>query len=793
MNVVVNQYAKLFQEKQADHISLFNSHLKFDYNVLDVSTFSKEYKPETPWLEKKVVALPMAIWSGLVKTVYHLALAIFIGIPKAVMGDPRSLKVYTFSFQRDLQAAFGQILSIFNSIHGAYHVEKSAFYNASYPLALGRTNEAREEMEYFQAYIKEAKNHSDAFRRIPNEWMHKKKILSAYIEARAKVCSSKNEENVKAFVTSLPKSALLEAVKIDWMILAHVEETLQSDPEILAILKPLSGKKSTWPNATLTKQLALLLVKAHWKNYSEIYPNINHRFEDDADIQSKLLESLKADPSWSYKDLDYSIRSVREVALLAIERDWKDYKHIHYSFENDADIQSKLLESLKADPNWSYEDLGYNIQDIKEVALLAIERDWKDYKHIYYRFENDVDIQSKLLEKLKADPSWSYKDLLYGITKIEGVSPLVLERDWKHYSPKISGEKLKDWKKTFGFIDDYIQADVRERIIEQATNDLSWKYENLDFYTQHIKKVVLLAVERDWKTYETVGYRIDKNPEVIATLIANHNFAKFSSDMRGSKEICLEALRVSWKNFGHMSTFLQKYSDEMVKELMKHWGGEFSKFTPEMRDHFGIVYEAVKRNPANFTYASPRLQRDYQIRRAAGKFAYEKPRREWFNFGARPEPKSSPTPKPTPSWKQPMFMDLLNNKKDPIHYKAKITHGLLEQVSAFEEKYLKDVTVADENRLKSVANRNPEAIRNFFTTLYGTLRSIKAEEKGDPPPAKEDSLPSNKRIHRLVSIYVHPDKLRKEFERFVNAEINYVADSFQKAFVSLSALSEVAT
>ncbi|MFA6915360.1 MAG: hypothetical protein WC222_03105 [Parachlamydiales bacterium] len=82
--------------------------------------------------QRKIVAIPLAIFSGLVKSIYHLAKAIFYGIPRACIGDGSHFFANIYRFTRNLEEALGWIVTLFNDKRGSYLIQESLFHNACY-------------------------------------------------------------------------------------------------------------------------------------------------------------------------------------------------------------------------------------------------------------------------------------------------------------------------------------------------------------------------------------------------------------------------------------------------------------------------------------------------------------------------------------------------------------------------------------------------------------------------------------------------------------------------------------
>lgn len=84
------------------------------------------------WLSRKIIAIPMAIMSGLIKTMYHIGLKIILSI-SAEKYSSTHYKTFSedkktslnFSIHRDLQESFGWLKTLFNDKAGQFTVFES--------------------------------------------------------------------------------------------------------------------------------------------------------------------------------------------------------------------------------------------------------------------------------------------------------------------------------------------------------------------------------------------------------------------------------------------------------------------------------------------------------------------------------------------------------------------------------------------------------------------------------------------------------------------------------------------
>lgn len=134
VNFEINSYYNVVKEKPNVFKAILNhtkSSVKFKCVDVEVQEFNKKYSSEG-WFRRKVFALPAAIWSGVVKTIYHLAKAIIIGFLKALSDDGKYFQSQLFYTGRDLQESFGWLVSLLNDRYGQYHIQESGFHKSLY-------------------------------------------------------------------------------------------------------------------------------------------------------------------------------------------------------------------------------------------------------------------------------------------------------------------------------------------------------------------------------------------------------------------------------------------------------------------------------------------------------------------------------------------------------------------------------------------------------------------------------------------------------------------------------------
>ena len=97
--------------------SIYETSMQFSYGKVKCASFAACYKFEG-YHKRKIVAIPAALLAGALKSIYHLAQAALIGLPKLLSGESNQIKVYSYCFLRDLQEAFGWLVTLFDDVTG---------------------------------------------------------------------------------------------------------------------------------------------------------------------------------------------------------------------------------------------------------------------------------------------------------------------------------------------------------------------------------------------------------------------------------------------------------------------------------------------------------------------------------------------------------------------------------------------------------------------------------------------------------------------------------------------------
>ena len=94
----------------------------------EYQTHYKQNNGENGWIERKAEALPCMFIAVVVKTTYHIAIAIIVGIPQCLTCDSKQLRLECSNIYQDFEEAYGCFMMIFDDQKGSYYFERSQFF-----------------------------------------------------------------------------------------------------------------------------------------------------------------------------------------------------------------------------------------------------------------------------------------------------------------------------------------------------------------------------------------------------------------------------------------------------------------------------------------------------------------------------------------------------------------------------------------------------------------------------------------------------------------------------------------
>lgn len=280
-----------------------NVNLNFAIVNLEFENFGKYYTPQG-WCIRKFIALPCAIWSGLVKTIYHLTKAIFIGIFKARLDGGAYFQSQLYSTGRDLQESMGWVLSIFSDKYGQYHIQESKYHKYLYDLNVKQVS--TEKTSTVLTSSKSPNNIKVLVEPAPGD---------TNPEQFAKLSKEKRDDEDFVYKV-IDQSLILENIP---QILAHVEET-----------------------ALNSEKVALLVLD---KN-PLYFCNLGEQVRNNVNVVTKALSGCvsEIDSKTIFEFAGENAKKQKEVALLLLDRDPCYIEHLDPSIRSDEDVVARAIQ-----------------------------------------------------------------------------------------------------------------------------------------------------------------------------------------------------------------------------------------------------------------------------------------------------------------------------------------------------------------------------------------------------------------------------------------------------------------
>lgn len=123
-----SSYYNALAKQSTFNENVFQSEIKLDLPKREISyhDYCAEYQPKKVAF-RKIIAIPMAFFAGLIKTIYHLACAILLGIRDAIKRKGNGFRANIYKISCDFKEAAGYVVTLFNDRRGSYIIQKSTF------------------------------------------------------------------------------------------------------------------------------------------------------------------------------------------------------------------------------------------------------------------------------------------------------------------------------------------------------------------------------------------------------------------------------------------------------------------------------------------------------------------------------------------------------------------------------------------------------------------------------------------------------------------------------------------
>lgn len=318
-------------------------HPRFHYGTVDYRKNWGAYDNEG-WFGRKIVALPLSLWCGVVKVIYHLAKAIFLGIPNVIFNNGSPIKANFFAVIRDLQESFGHITSFFNDRFGTFHVQEAKFQKKCYDcFTTKRSPSPTNTSESLKPTTEDSTPIPSKLKFDPELERMVEKLKQSISHPDSRVTSS------RVGGRSDSKQDVIEKVKQDPTSIQHFSCIMRNDEDVVA-------------------------TALHYCQDSEsIRTVINAAYYDAKNSKKVGLELVKKDPS-QLELLGYDVKSDEDVVATAL----------HYC--QDAEAVRQVIHAA-----------GHDAKNSKKVALELVKKDPEQLEALCHAIRNDEDVVATAL------------------------------------------------------------------------------------------------------------------------------------------------------------------------------------------------------------------------------------------------------------------------------------------------------------------------------------------------------------------------------------------------------------
>ncbi len=376
------------------------SALHFQYGRVSYKSFSIEYaalEENEERCERKIKAIPTILWK-ICELVYHVAITIFIAIPKLLFREVDYFQAHIFYLIRDGQELYGRVMSLFHDQYGLYYIQGSQFQKACYDCFLEEYTKAKVTLPAIQQRQNQ---------RVP---LQQNTLRSDPIPDNKLVHTINKEENFDLVLKQIKQST--PDTKEQERLLIELAEKLLASGDLDKAFKVI---KEVYSDKKTKEKFLVKLARAHFtnRNLDEAFKVIKGISSDKEAKENCLVELAEA--HFTNRNLDEAFKVIKEVSSNKEAKNKFLIKLIEQYLAND-DLD-KAFKAIK--------EISSNIQ-IKEAffAQLAENHLAKGNLDKVFEITQEIDSDTKvkdglLIQLLEAYHHSNQEDKALGvITKI---------------------------------------------------------------------------------------------------------------------------------------------------------------------------------------------------------------------------------------------------------------------------------------------------------------------------------------------------------------------------------------
>ncbi|MBA2727535.1 MAG: DUF4116 domain-containing protein [Parachlamydiaceae bacterium] len=271
-----------------------------EYDRVSYTKFSDQYSSDG-WVKRKIIAIPAMIYSGLIKSIYHLSNAVI----QSIFRDDRSTSLHISSFKLFQQEGYGWLTILLNDKQGAYQLHKIC-HNA---LPALESSSAPQPQKADFNFPVSASQSSSVF---PNLWQ-----------------SSVNIKPVVSSISQSKKQQTLAEMRRNGYGLSNLSYDMRNDEDVV-IMAINNSMLRVVKDATLSmkdnKKVALAAVKKDGLSLE----HLSYRMKDNDEV---VAEAVKSNSS-AYKYASYRLKKKYEPKPSSIPRPSYNFGNNYSNFQN---------------------------------------------------------------------------------------------------------------------------------------------------------------------------------------------------------------------------------------------------------------------------------------------------------------------------------------------------------------------------------------------------------------------------------------------------------------------------
>lgn len=367
--------------------------LNFHYGKATRKEFNNDYTVNG-WGLRKIICIPAAFYSGAVKSTFHLAQAILIGIVKAPFDNGKYFIAKVYTTAQDFHASYGWLITLFNDRHGQFDVEESEFQQTCYRRHLSKdelveTDDISEreisanDVSEVKAFIKEGD--LDSALAAMEDWKTPEKHYSRvknHAREKGQLVNTIFEQYIKK--GELDKAtAVIEKYSVKFELLQNLVNEYLTKGEIDNALKAADNAYSPNDRIILKLNIASALPKEEKVKALDILDNLDIG-KGKLELRNRIAQvRQKIDPPAPFNPADFTPEAgVLPHYSLNFSYNYNSHNRIHgkkagdergtgFTFNHELDAKIKNAENKAAKP----ENKRIFLNNVRETEKAWYEED----------------------------------------------------------------------------------------------------------------------------------------------------------------------------------------------------------------------------------------------------------------------------------------------------------------------------------------------------------------------------------------------------------------------------------